>query len=263
MNYESLKLEIHDGIARLTLARPASLNALTQQSLVELHHALKAVTASSEAKCLVLTGEGRGFCTGVDLVEPRSGLNQGDPDEFLRDYFIPPFRLLSELKIPSIAAVNGPCAGAGMSLALSCDLVVALDTAYFLQPFVNIALVPDLGSSWLIPHSVGRARAAGLMLLGEKLSAAEAAQWGLIWKCSSGEKFQEDIDHISARFVNGARSHGAIKLLLQEAFKNDLPAQMRLETQLQRSAIRSVDHMEARAAFREKRQPVFTAPPTV
>jgi 2-(1,2-epoxy-1,2-dihydrophenyl)acetyl-CoA isomerase len=257
MDYENLRLAIAGGIVTLTLDRPDSLNALSQQALVELRHALKSVTASTEARCLVLTGSGRGFCTGVDLNAPRA-VDPNDPDEFLRDYFVPPFRLLANLQIPTIAAVNGPCAGAGMSLALTCDIVLAIESAYFLQPFVNIGLVPDLGSSWLLPHSVGRARAAGLMLLGEKLPAAQAAEWGLIWKCVAADRFQPELDAITAKFVNGASSHGRIKQLLQQAFRNDLPAQMQLELEYQGAAIRSADHQEARLAFREKRPPVFT-----
>ncbi len=260
MPYETLQLAIADGVATLTLDRPDSLNAMSQQMLGELRQALKAVTASAEARCLVLTGAGRGFCTGADLRSPRVGLDPGDPDEFLRDWFMPPFRLLADLEIPTIAAVNGPCAGAGMSLALTCDIVVAVDSAYFLQPFVNIGLVPDLGSSWLLPHALGQARAAGLMLLGEKLPAQQAADWGLIWKCVGSEQFRPEVDAIARRLAEGARCHGAIKSLLRQAWRNDLPAQMQLETRLQREALRSPDHREARAAFAEKRPPVFQRP---
>jgi 2-(1,2-epoxy-1,2-dihydrophenyl)acetyl-CoA isomerase len=226
--------------------------------LVELRAALKQVVASSEARCLVLTGTGRGFCTGVDLTAPRTGLNPGDPDEFLRDYFVPPYQLLSSLGIPTIAAVNGAAAGAGMSLALSCDIVVAAESSYFLQPFVNIGLVPDLGSSWLLPHMVGKSRAAGLMLLGEKLPAKEAAEWGLIWKCVDDAALPGEVQTIAAKFASGARlSHTMIKQLLRQAFQNDLGTQMQREVEYQRACIRSADFIEARTAFAEKRKPVF------
>lgn len=258
MTYETLSLAVADGIARLTLNRPAALNALSMQMLVELRAALKQVVASHDARCLVLSGAGRGFCTGVDLTAPRAGLNPDDPDEFLRDYFVPPFRLLTSLGIPTIAAVNGPSAGAGMSLALSCDIVVAAESSYFLQPFVNIGLVPDLGSSWLLPHMVGQARAAGLMLLGEKLPAKTAAEWGLIWKCVDDTALAAEAQAIAAKFAGGARlSHARIKQLLRQAFQNDMGVQMQREVEYQRELFRSPDAMEARAAFAEKRKPVF------
>jgi len=256
-HYETLRLEIDDGLATLTLCRPQSLNAFTQQSLVELRAALKAVIAST-ARCLVLTGEGRAFSSGADLSAPRVGLEPNDPDEFLRDYFAPPFRLLAELEIPTIAAVNGPCAGAGMSLALTCDIVIASDAAYFLQPFVNIGLVPDLGSSWLLPQALGRARAAGLMLLGEKLPAEDAAAWGLIWKVVPARELDAEVRAAARKLIDGpSRSPGMIKQLIARSLRNGLAEQMQVEIELQRVALRSADHIEARAAFKEKRQPHF------
>jgi 2-(1,2-epoxy-1,2-dihydrophenyl)acetyl-CoA isomerase len=189
---------------------------------------------------------------------PRDGLNPGDPDEFLRDYFMPPYQLLADLRIPTIAAVNGPCAGAGMSLALTCDIVVAAESAYFLQPFVNIGLVPYLGSSWLLPHSLGKARAAGLMLLGEKLPATTAQAWGLIWKAVPDASLHGQAQQMAEKFAAGAAlSHTLTKQLLRQAFHNDLNAQMRLEVEHQGVAIKSPDFLEAKAAFLEKRQPVF------
>lgn len=258
MNYRNIHFELRDGIARIVLGRPSTLNALSQELLVELRHALESVEAAPEAHCLVLTGEGRGFSSGADLTAPRTGLDPDDPDRFLRDFFIPPFRQLAELRIPTIAAVNGVCAGAGMSLALSCDIVVAEESAYFLQPFVNIGLVPDLGSSWLLPRAVGRSRALALMLLGERLPAREAKEWGLIWKCCSAESFDAQVQGLAHKFAAAPRIHGAIKQLVREGFGSDLNSQMALEMHHQREAIRSADHLEARAAFREKRKPDFS-----
>lgn len=253
MPYETLSLAIADGIATLTLNRPAALNALSM-----LRSALKQVKASSKARCLVLTGEGRGFCTGVDLTAERQGLDPGDPDEFLRDYFVPPYQLLSSLDIPSIAAVNGAAAGAGMSLALTCDIAVAAESAYFLQPFVNIGLVPDLGSSWLLPHMVGKSRAAGLMLMGERLAARIAAEWGLIWKCVDDDALAAEVQRFAAKVAGDARLGLAMtKQLLRQAFQNDIGVQMQREIEYQRECIRSPDFAEARAAFKEKREPVF------
>jgi len=258
MTFETLILSVEEGVATLTLNRPAALNALSQQALVELRAALKQLIGARDVRCLVLTGAGRGFCTGVDLTAPREGLNPSDPDEFLRDYFVPPFQLLADLSIPTIAAVNGPCAGAGMSLALSCDIVVAAQSAYFLQPFVNIGLVPDLGSSWLLPHLVGKARAAGAILLGEKVPAQTAQAWGLIWKCVPDGDLGDEVTQMSRKLATGATlSHDLAKSLLRQAFGNDLNTQMRREVEYQRTAIASADFREAKAAFIEKRKPVF------
>ena len=255
--YETLQLAIEDGLATLTLDRPQSLNAFSQQSLVELRAALKAVIASP-ARCLVLTGEGRAFSSGADLNAPRENLAPEDPDEFLRDDFAPPFRLLAGLEIPTIAAVNGVCAGAGMSLALTCDIVIAAESAYFLQPFVNIGLVPDLGSSWLLPQALGRARATGLMLLGEKLPAADAAAWGLIWKAVPDGEFHAAVRAAARKFIDGpSRAPGMIKQLIAHSLRNGLGEQMQAEIAMQRVALRSDDHLEARAAFRDKRPPRF------
>ncbi|MDM0049974.1 enoyl-CoA hydratase-related protein [Variovorax sp. J22R115] len=255
--YETLRLRIDDGIATITLARPESLNAFTQQSLVELRSALKAVIASP-ARCLVLTGEGRAFSSGADLAAPRDGLDENDPDEFLRDYFVPPFRMLAGMEIPTIAAVNGPCAGSGMSLALSCDIVIASESAFFLQPFVSIGLVPDLGSSWLLPQALGRARATGLMLLGEKLPAADAAAWGMIWKTVPPDQLEHAVLETARKLKDGpSRGPAMIKQLIARGLRNGLAEQMQAELEFQRVALRSADHIEARAAFKEKRAPVF------
>jgi 2-(1,2-epoxy-1,2-dihydrophenyl)acetyl-CoA isomerase len=228
------------------------------QALIELRAALKHVVGTPDARCLVLTGTGRGFCTGVDLTAPRNGLNANDRDEFLRDYFIPPFQLLASMSIPTIAAVNGAAAGAGMSLALTCDIVIAAESSYFLQPFVNIGLVPDLGSSWLLPHIVGKARAAGLMLLGERLPAKDAAEWGLIWKCVADDALASEVAAAAQKFASGAQgSHTHIKQLLRQAFQNDLGVQMQREAEYQGALLQTADFAEARTAFAEKRKPVF------
>ncbi len=260
MNYDTLSLAVADGIATLTLNRPDALNALSMRMLIELRSALKEVAGAPDVRCLVLTGAGRGFCSGVDLTDQRTGLNPGDRDEFMRDYFMPPYQLLASLAIPTIAAVNGVAAGAGMSLALTCDIVIAAESSYFLQPFTNIGLVPDLGSSWFLPHMVGKARAAGLMLLGERLSAKSAAEWGLIWKCVEDGQLPAEIGSVTGKFAGGARlSHALIKQLLRQAFQNDLGVQMQREGEYQSVCLRSDDFAEARLAFAEKRKPAFGA----
>ena len=255
---ESVVLSIDDGVAWLTLNRPSVLNAFSMQMLVELRAALKAVAGSTQARCLVLTGSGRAFCAGSDLSAPRPGLNPADPDEFMRDYYLPAFQLLAGLDIPTVAAVNGPAVGAGMSLALMCDIAIAAESAFFLQPFVGIGLVPDLGSSWFLPHLVGKARATALMLLSDRLPARTAEDWGLIWRCVGDAEFLDSARSIANRLAG--TPHLAIsmtKRLLRQTHHNDLGVQIPREIEFQRTCFSSPDAIEARTAFAEKRKPVF------
>lgn len=260
MQFETIKFEIKDGAARITLNRPDRLNALSYQLLGELHQAMRIVAAAvptREARALLLTGEGRGFCTGADLLSPRPN-DPNDPKEALRDYFLPPVQIMKNLGIPTIAAVNGAAAGAGMSLALNCDIVIASRSAYFLAAFVNIGLVPDVGGSWLLPRALGDARAAGMMLLGERLPAEQAAQWGLIWKCVEDDQLMVEGDAMLKKFAGGATmAYSRIKQLLRAAPQNTLPSQIQLENEFQAVLRDTEDVKEARKAFAEKRPPVF------
>lgn len=258
MSYKTLQLDIHEGVVRLTLNRPDKLNALSVELIMDLKAALKQVIATKEARVLLLTGAGRGFCPGADMAAPRTGLNPDDIDEMLRDYFAPTYELLQTLKIPTVAAVNGVCAGAGVSLALSCDIVVAARSAYFLQSFVNIGLVPDTGASWLVSKAVGSARATALMMLGERLPAETAAEWGMIWKCVDDDKLQQEAGAIATKLAAGPTiAYSLIKNLMREAEKNSLNDQFALETAHQMVARRTQDHIEAKKAFAEKRKPVY------
>jgi 2-(1,2-epoxy-1,2-dihydrophenyl)acetyl-CoA isomerase len=260
MQFETIKFEMKDGAARITLNRPDRLNALSYQLLTEFHQAMRIVAAAvptREARALLLTGEGRGFCTGADLTSPRPN-DPNDPKEALRDYFVPPVQLMKNLGIPTIAAVNGAAAGAGMSLALNCDIVIASRSAYFLSAFVNIGLVPDVGASWLLPRALGDARATGMMLLGERLSAEQAADWGLIWKCVEDDQLMAEGDAMLKKFAGGATmAYSRIKQLLRAAPQNTLPSQIQLENEFQAVLRNTEDVQEARKAFAEKRAPVF------
>lgn len=258
MNYETLQLEIKDNIASITLNRPKKLNALSMQSLIDLHASLKQVIASREVRALLITGTGSGFSSGADITALRTGLNPDDPDELLRDYFAPTYQLLNDLSIPTVAAVNGVCAGAGVSLALSCDIVLAARSAYFVQAFVNLGLVPDTGASWLVTQAVGSARATGLMLLGEKLAAETAADWGLIWKCVDDDKLAQEAGAIVNKLVVGpTTTYSLIKRLMRRAKNNSLRDQILLENEYQSLARKTEDNAEARKAFAEKRTPVY------
>ena len=258
MNDDNLTLDIRDHVARLTLNRPDKLNALSYPLLAELRAALKQVIASKEARVLLITGSGRGFCAGLDLTGSREGLNPEDRSEPLRDYFLPVFSLLRELTIPTIAAVNGPAIGAGLALALSCDITVAARSAYFTCAFVNIGLVTDCGASSVIYRKIGESRTAGLLLLGEKLPADKAAEWGLIWKCVEDDRLVAEVDAMAAKFATGPTlAYGLMRRLVQKAPDNSYKQQLDLEMEYQVVVRDSADAQEARKAFAEKRPPVF------
>jgi 2-(1,2-epoxy-1,2-dihydrophenyl)acetyl-CoA isomerase len=258
MNFESIRYEVSEGIGRLTLNRPDRLNALTYPMLEELHQVFRRVAADTDGvRVLVLTGAGRAFCSGADVVTPRPE-HADDPRESLRDYYNPAYQLLRNLPVPTIAAVNGPCAGAGMSLALTCDIAIAAQSAYFLAAFVNIALVPDAGASWLISHRIGHAKAAGMLLLGEKIPAPEAERWGLVWKCVPDDQLAATADAMAHKFASGpTRTYDYIKQLLRASGGNDLLQQMQMESDLQARVKTTDDASEARQAFAEKRPPRF------
>lgn len=258
MNFESIRYEVTDAVGRLTLNRPDRLNALTYPMLEELHQVFRRVAADTDGvRALLITGAGRAFSSGADVVTPRPE-DPEHPKESLRDYYNPAYQLLRNLPVPTVAAVNGPCAGAGMSLALTCDITVAAQSAYFLAAFVNIALVPDAGASWLVPHRIGAAKAAGMLMLGEKIPAADAERWGLIWKCVPDDELQATAEALARKFATGpTRTYDAIKQLLRSAGTNDLLQQMSMESELQTRVKSSDDANEARRAFAEKRPPRF------
>lgn len=258
MKFESICYEVGDAIGRLTLNRPDRLNAITYPMLEELHQVFRRVAADTDGvRALLISGAGRAFSSGADVVTPRPE-HPDNPKESLRDYYNPAYQLLRSLPVPTIAAVNGPCAGAGMSLALTCDIAIAAQSAYFLAAFVNIALVPDAGASWLIPHRIGNAKAAGMMMLGEKIPAPEAERWGLIWKCVPDEELAATADTLARKFASGpTRTYDFIKQLLRASGGNDLLQQMQIESDLQAKIKNTEDAAEARIAFAEKRPPRF------
>ncbi len=258
MDYETLRFEIKDNVATITLNQPEKLNALRLQSVVDIRAALKQVIVAREAKVLLLTGTGRGFCPGVDIKALDVDVDPEDRDELLRDHFAPTFGLLKELGIPTIAAVNGPCAGAGTSLALSCDIVLAARSAYFVQAFVNLGLVPDTGASWFVTRALGVPRATALLMLGEKLPAETAAEWGLIWKCVDDDRLMAAAGAIAEKLAAGPSvAYRMIKSLVRAASANSLRDQILLESEYQTAARKTEDHTEARTAFEAKRVPVF------
>lgn len=263
--FETVRLEVSAGVATLTLNRPDRLNSFTVAMHQEMRAALDAVRADRNARCLVLTGAGRGFCAGQDLndraVAP-SDLGNATPLDLgasIETWYKPLVLALRGLPLPVIAAVNGVAAGAGANIALACDLVFAARSASFIQSFAKIGLVPDSGGTWSLPRLVGQARALGLALLGEKLSAEQAQAWGLIWKCVDDTELMPTVRAVAAQLAAGpTRGLTRTKEAIYAASGLSFEASLDLERDYQRELGRSRDYREGVAAFVEKRAPMFT-----
>lgn len=255
MNFEHIRLDQDpDAVATITLARPDRLNALSIQTVEELRAAVREVSGSG-ARCLLIAGEGRGFSSGADLVT--DGLRD-DAGEALEKHLNPLILALFDLPIPVVAAVNGPCAGAGCSIALSADIVVAGRSAYFLQAFVNIGLVPDAGATWLLPRLAGRARAMEMMLLGERIAAEQALEWGLIARVVEDQHLGSEAKLLAATLARGPTvALGLIRKLARNADLLPLAEALAAERAAQRTAGETHDHKAAVAAFLQKHQPRF------
>ncbi|SAL86017.1 enoyl-CoA hydratase [Caballeronia arvi] len=245
-------------LATLTLNRPNKLNSFTRQMHDELNDALSLVEKSN-ARALVITGAGPAFCAGQDLAD--LDFTPGRPPdlgEIIELHFNPLIRRLQALALPVIAAVNGTAAGAGASLAMACDLIVAARSASFIQAFVKVALVPDAGGTWFLPRRVGDARALGLALTGDKLSAEKAEEWGIVWRVVADSEVHASAHALAAQLAERpARAVAAIKRAMRASGNNTLDQQLNLERDLQRELGASPDHAEGVAAFKEKRAPRF------
>jgi 2-(1,2-epoxy-1,2-dihydrophenyl)acetyl-CoA isomerase len=260
MDYETILLEIADGAARLTLNRPDRLNSFTAQMHEEVAHALDQIERGG-ARALLITGAGRGFCAGQDLSDSSVKPGEGGADlgETLEARYNPLVRRLAALEAPVICAVNGVAAGAGANIAFACDIVIAARSAKFIQSFANIGLVPDSGGTWVLPRLAGQARALGLALTGEPITAERAEQWGLVWRCVDDDKLMEEANALVAKFATAPTAGlAATKKLIRESLTHDLTAQLDLERDAQRRLGRTHDYGEGVAAFMEKRPPKFT-----
>jgi 2-(1,2-epoxy-1,2-dihydrophenyl)acetyl-CoA isomerase len=259
MSYESILSGVDRGIARLTLNRPDKLNSFNTQMHAEVLAALSSLRAS-DARVLILTGAGRGFCAGQDLgdraVAP--GAQAVDLGDSIETHYKPLILTLQQLPLPVIAAVNGVAAGAGANIALACDLVIAARSASFVQPFCKLGLVPDSGGTWTLPRLVGNARALGLTLLGQKLSAEQAATWGMIWQCVDDAEFPAAVDALAEQLALApTRGLAATKTAIRGAWQRSLAEQLDVERDAQHELGRSADYAEGVAAFIEKRTPRF------
>jgi 2-(1,2-epoxy-1,2-dihydrophenyl)acetyl-CoA isomerase len=253
---EAIRWSVADGVGTITLNRPESLNALNATMRRELVTTLRSAGRDDAVRCLVITGEGRGFCSGADL---RGGEDERHFRKVLTDQYNPLITAIRDLPKPVIAAVNGVAAGAGVSVALACDLVYASEEARFIQAFVRIGLVPDSGSTRTLVRALGRHRAAELIFFGEPMSAAEAAAAGLVNRVFAATEFADGVREIARRLAAAPTAAiGLAKRSINTAEEADLAASLAYEAALQDVAGRTADHAEGLAAFAEKRDPRFT-----
>ncbi len=259
LDFPRIRLDLEGGVATLTLAHPEVLNAISPEMLGGLLDALDAVEdPAHEVRCLLMTGEGRGFSAGANLAGGGPSARGRDPGSLLETHYHPVFRRLRDLRMPLVSAVNGVAAGVGMSLALMGDMVLAARSAYFLQAFRRIGLVPDGGATWLLPRLIGTARAKELSLLGERLPAEQALDWGLINRVYPDEDLIREARTLAAELAAGpTRSLAGIRRLYWASADNTYEQQLDLERSLQREAGRTQDAREGVQAFLEKRKPVF------
>jgi 2-(1,2-epoxy-1,2-dihydrophenyl)acetyl-CoA isomerase len=261
MAYETILFDIANGAARLTLNRPDRLNSFTVQMHSEVADALSKVERDAAVRALLITGAGRGFCAGQDLSDRAVAPGGGGVDlgESLENRYNPLIKRIVSLPKPVVCAVNGVAAGAGANIAFAADIVLAAKSARFIQSFSNIGLVPDSGGTWILPRAVGHARALGLALTGESLSAEKAESWGLIWRCVDDDQLKTEAEKLVERLASGpTKGLAAIKRAMREGWLASLDEQLDRERDLQRELGRSADYKEGVSAFTEKRPPKFS-----
>ena len=255
MKYDTLTYALEDGVALITLNRPDVMNALTTQMRAEIDVAV--THAGKTARVVVITGAGRAFCSGQDLGD-RANAADLNLERTLRDEYDPILKALRECPIPTIAAINGPAAGAGANLALGADIVVAAKSASFLEAFARIGLIPDAGGTYWLPRQVGFARAMGAALFADRIPAEKAEAWGMIWEAVDDDAFDSTVRARAAQLAQGpTETLKRIKRAIRESYGNTLDQQLDLEAHLQGEAGKTRDFIEGVLAFVEKRAPKF------
>lgn len=255
MQYETIRFTLENDIATITLNRPEVMNALNTQMRAEVTHAVQ--DAAKTARVIVLTGEGRAFCSGQDLGD---GVNAAtaDLERTLRDEYEPMVHAIHDSPVPIIAAVNGTAAGAGAALALNCDVVIATQSAVFLQAFSRIGLIPDAGGTYVLPRLVGLARAMGASLFADEISAAQAVQWGMIYEAVPDADFETHWKARAGYLAKGPTvSYRHLKEAMHASYDNTLKEQLELEAKLQNHCGQTRDFKEGVMAFLEKRKPSY------
>ena len=258
MSYETIRAEREGPLLTITLNRPERLNAMPPKMADELGQAFYDL---GDARAVLITGEGKGFCSGADLSargEASALGGKGGSHEALINHYNPAISQLIRANVPVICAVNGPAAGVGCSLALAADFTIAGRSAYFLQAFVNIGLVPDGGSTWLLARAIGRARATRMMMLGEKISGEQAEEWGLIYKCVDDADLMTEARALATKLANGPTvAYAQMKRNLATALDTNLQMVLLAEAEAQRLAGATADAMEGGMAFLQKRKAEF------
>jgi 2-(1,2-epoxy-1,2-dihydrophenyl)acetyl-CoA isomerase len=260
MGYNTITVAHDQGLATLTLNAPDKLNAVSRKMIAELKDCWETLAADASVRAVLLTGAGRGFCSGADLSAGFDLTPDGKPDlqTSLHDRYHPVITTIRELPKPVVAAVNGGAVGVGCSLALACDLVLAAESAFFGLAFVNIGLMPDGGSTLFVPAAVGKARAFQMALLGERVPADRALEWGLVNYVYADDRLMDEANELVARLAAGpTRSYAGSKQALNRMLYPDLDAQLDLEAELQHALARTKDFQEGVSAFVEKREPAF------
>jgi 2-(1,2-epoxy-1,2-dihydrophenyl)acetyl-CoA isomerase len=260
LSYETIIWEQSGGVGRLTLNRPETLNAWTAQFGYELRGVIEGEAADDSVRAVLVTGAGRGFSSGADLKAGFEAAADGLPDvrKELHEIYHPVIAGIRALAKPVVAAVNGPAVGIGCSLALACDLIMAAESAYFGLAFVNVGLMPDGGSTVFVPPAIGKARAFQMALLGERVPAAQALEWGLVNWVYPDERLMPEAQALAERLAQGpTRSYVGSKRALNRSIYGDLDGQLDLEAELQHSLARTSDFTEGVAAFAQKRAPEF------
>lgn len=255
MEYATIKLTLADNAATIRLNRPDKMNALNSQMRAELTHAIKDM--SNKARVIVLTGEGPAFCSGQDLGDGKS-IAPDDLPRILEDEYVPMLNAIYECPVPVIAAVNGAAAGAGANLALACDVVIAAESAVFIQAFTRIGLMPDAGGTWFLPRQIGMAKAMGSMLFADTITARKAADWGMIYEAIADEGFEAYWQTRIAQLASGpTEAYRSIKQAVRASYGNTVQQQLLLEAELQGVCGKTTDFKEGVMAFLEKRPAKF------
>jgi 2-(1,2-epoxy-1,2-dihydrophenyl)acetyl-CoA isomerase len=262
MSYETVIWDVEDGVGKITLNRPERLNAWNEQFGLDLRQVVTEDAQDDSVRAVLITGAGRGFSSGADLKEQGTGeiLDDGRPNtrKILDEVYHPILLGIRRMEKPVVAAVNGPAVGIGCSLALACDLIIAAEDAYFGLAFVNIGLMPDGGSTAFVPAAVGKARAFQLALLGERVPAQQALDWGLINRVVKPESLPKEGLELAQKLAHGpTRSYAGSKRALNQMVYPNLEAQLDLEAEIQHELVRSDDFVEGVTAFAEKREAAF------
>lgn len=254
---ESILFSLENNIAKITLNRPDKYNSFNREMALTFQHYIKECKTNSDVRALYITGNGKAFCAGQDLQE---AIDTEGPDltTIVSEHYNPIIEAIREIEKPVIAAVNGVAAGAGANIALACDIVMATESAYFLQAFSKIGLIPDSGGTFFLPRIIGFQRASALMMLGEKVPAKEAERIGMIYKSFADDMFKAETMKITQKLAKmPTRGLGLTKRALNYSVHNDLTTQLGIEEQLQTSASNTLDYKEGVQAFLEKRKPEF------